>query len=83
LKFLYEGCAADVEASDGELWCWWVGCNMRDSTAVYYDLFFAASNANLCNVSNVTFANCVKLCIAVEVLLALSGLRLKNAAGLS
>jgi hypothetical protein len=28
LKFLYEGCAVDVEASDGASWCWWVGCNM-------------------------------------------------------
>jgi hypothetical protein len=25
LEFLYEGCAVDVEASDCELWCWWVG----------------------------------------------------------
>jgi hypothetical protein len=28
LKFLCEGCTIDVEASDGELWCWQVGCNI-------------------------------------------------------
>jgi hypothetical protein len=28
LKFLYEGYAVDVEASDSELWCWQAGCNI-------------------------------------------------------
>ena len=36
---------------------------MKDSTAVYRDLFLAAINANSYDVSNATFDDCVKLCI--------------------
>jgi hypothetical protein len=36
---------------------------MRDSTAVYDDLFFAASSASSYDVTDITFDDCVNLCI--------------------